>query len=163
MKNLSIIVAVTDNGVIGTDPPRNLWKAEADRAYFQRVTAGHTVIMGRKTLEAMGGPMPDRRNIVITTQADFSVPGTEVAHSVAEALQLADEDHESFVIGGGGIYTQTLPFVDKLYITEIHGVAEGNVTFTFDPTEWGEVSREEHPADADNDFPYSFVVYVRKS
>jgi dihydrofolate reductase len=163
MKNLSIIVAVTDNGVIGTDPPRNLWKAEADHAYFQNVTAGHTVIMGRKTLEAMGGPMPDRRNIVITSQADFAAPGCEVAHSIAEALQLADDDQESFVIGGGGIYAQALPFVDKLYITEIHGVVDGTVKFIFDPNEWTEVSRDEHPSDAENEFPYSFVVYVRKN
>jgi dihydrofolate reductase len=160
MKNLSIIVAVTDNGVIGTDPPQNLWKAEADHAYFQRITAGHTVIMGRKTFDAMGGPMPDRRNIVITSQTDFAAAGCEVVHSIKEALQLIDNNQESFVIGGGGIYAQALPFVDKLYITEIHGVVEGSVTFTFEHSEWTEVSREEHPADADNEFPYSFVVYT---
>jgi dihydrofolate reductase len=159
--NLSIIVAVAENNAIGRDN-RLLWHISEDLKYFRQITSGHTVIMGRKTFESIGKPLPNRRNIVVSrTLAPQS--GITVAPSVTDALQLAATDTEAFVIGGGTIYRDTFPLAQKLYITRVHEPYRGDTFFpAIDAAEWQETSRTDFAGGAQFPHAFSFLVYVRK-
>lgn len=128
---ISIIVAVAENGVIGKRGGGMLWHIPEDMRHFKGLTTGHTVIMGRKTYETLGKPLPNRTNIVITRQEHFHVPGCVTANSLEEALNKAriQEKDEIFIMGGGEIYEQAIGLADKLYLTLVHQNFEGDVYF----------------------------------
>lgn len=156
---ISLIVAVADNGVIGKQEAVLPWRMPADLAHFKRLTMGHPMIMGRKTYESIGRALPGRTSIVVTRDTTFTATSCIVMHSIEAALDAANAQgvREVFVIGGADVFNQVLPRADMLYLTEVHGKPEGNTYFTYDTTRWHEVDREDHPADAKNEYAYSFV------
>ncbi len=160
---LSIIVAVAANGVIGLDNQLP-WHLSADLRRFKRLTMGHHLIVGRRTFEAIGRPLPGRRIVVLTRNREFS-GGTGaqlVVHSLAEGLAAAAADNEVFVAGGEEIYRQALPLVDRLHITRVRAEFEGDAYFPqFDEEAWQVKSCEDHRPDEKNPYAYSFVVYER--
>lgn len=165
---LSMIVATAQNRVIGRDNALP-WYLPNDLKYFKQTTLGKPVIMGRKTYESIGKPLPGRTNIVITRQTDYQPEGVKVVHSVAEARDLAesvcliDGQEEAMIMGGAEIYTLALPDADRLYLTEVHADVDGDAYFPeYDKTEWQEISREDFSAEGPNPYNYSFVVYDKK-
>jgi len=161
--NVSLICAASQNGVIGRDN-RLPWYLPADLAHFKRHTTGHPILMGRKTYESVGKPLPNRTNIIITRQTDFQAGGCLVAHSLEEAVGLCANDEELFIIGGAEIYRQALPVADKIYLTRIWHSFEGDTfLFEIDSSVWQEVSREDLSPDEKNKYPYSFIIYKKRS
>ncbi|GEQ98614.1 dihydrofolate reductase [Iodidimonas gelatinilytica] len=149
MARLSLIVAAAENGVIGMKGEMP-WHLPADLRYFRKITLGHTVLMGRKTYESIGKPLPKRRNIVITRQENWHAEGVEVASSVDEAIRMAGSDEEIMVIGGGEIYRQSLPSADRVYLTRVHLEVAGDTYFPeLSKDQWREVSCMDHPAEGD--------------
>jgi dihydrofolate reductase len=149
-----LLAAVGANLVIGRDGDMP-WHLPQDLAHFKATTMGHTMVMGRKTYEAIGRPLPGRRMIVITRQHGWHAPGVEAAHSLPEALTLAGPT-DVFVIGGGEVYRQAMPFADQMMLTEIQQSPEGDAFFPkFEPDHWQETSREAHDG-------FAFVTYVRR-
>lgn len=162
---VTFVIARADNGIIGKDG-RLPWHIPADLQFFKRVTLGKPVIMGRKTFESIGKPLPRRTNIVVTRDAAWQAPGVVVANDVASAFALAYEEahrtgaDEIAVIGGADIYLQTLAAAQRIYLTEVHGSFEGDTRLDLDFRGWREVSRERH--EAQGDLPaFSFVIYER--
>jgi dihydrofolate reductase len=136
----------------------------ADMKYFRKITTLHPVIMGRKTFESIGRPLPNRRNIVITRDVKYKKEGVEVVNSLSGALDLfPDKNEEIFIIGGGELYEQTLPLADKLYITHIEAEDAGADSFFPEiiPILWNEVSHEEHQKDDENPYNYTFSIYEK--
>ncbi|HMR66677.1 MAG TPA: dihydrofolate reductase [Anaerolineae bacterium] len=159
---LALVVAAAQNGVIGRDNQLP-WHLSADLKRFRALTMGHHILMGRKTFESIGRPLPGRTNIVIPRQPDFRAEGVVVTHSLAEALALAADDDQIFVVGGAEIYRQALPQADRIYLTIIHQDFEGDtLLFDLDKTVWRETSRVAHLPDEKNPYPYSFVELERK-
>lgn len=160
---ISLIVAVAENGIIGTGGTMP-WHITEDFRHFKEVTLGHSVVMGRKTYESIGRPLPRRRNIVITRNPDLAIEGCEMASSLEGALAMcAGEEEEVFVIGGGEIYRQAMPLADRLYITHVGVAVEGDTRFpTIDPAIWYEVRREEFSRGSEFDHPFAFVDYERR-
>lgn len=139
-----LVVAVADNGVIGVDGDLP-WRLPPDLAHFKRTTLGHVVVMGRKTYDSMGRPLPGRTNVVVTRQADWSAEGVLTAGSLDEALTLASAyDGDVMVIGGGEIYAQAMDLADEIVLTEVHLCPEGDARFPALDAGWREVSREAH-------------------
>lgn len=158
---LSLIVAVAKNQVIGTEN-KMPWHLPADFAYFKHVTLGHPVIMGRKTFDSIGRPLPGRRNIVISRNPAFEAAGIEVAASLDAAISRCG-GMDAFIAGGATIYAEALPRVDRIYLTEVDARPEGDSFFpALDRTQWREVSREARSADDKNKFAVAFVVFERK-
>nr|AIA13661.1 Dihydrofolate reductase [uncultured bacterium] len=160
---INILLAASENHVIGKDN-KIPWHLPADLRYFKKLTTDNVVIMGRKTFDSIGKPLPNRVNIVITRQQSFTADGAIVAHSVAEALKAAKEyaDKETFIIGGEEICKQALPFVDRIYLTRIHAYLDGDAYFPApDLHEWMLVSSEQHEPDEKNKFAYDFEIYRR--
>lgn len=161
---LTIICAVAENGGIGFRGGL-LYRLSADLRRFKALTSGHTVLMGRKTFESLPkGALPNRRNMVVSHQENFTAPGIEVFHSMEEALQACTQDEEVYAIGGESIYKAALNLADRLCLTHIHAMPEEADTF-FPPwnrEDWIEVSREEHKADEKNAADFAFVDYVRR-
>ena len=162
---ISIIAAVAQNSTIGknNDLP---WHLPDDFAYFKRKTSHHPIIMGRKSLEALGKPLPNRTNIVVTRNPDFQTDGITVVHTLDDAVSAAKavNDQEIFVIGGSEIYTIALPIATTLYLTEIHKPYDGDAYFPpFDKADWTEASRQTHPADDRHETAFDFVEYERKT
>ena len=157
---ISIIVAIARNYTIGSANSMP-WHLPEDFRHFKQVTMGKAVIMGRKTYESIGRPLPGRRNIVITRNADLRIEGCEMATSLDEAIALCDPTEENFIIGGGEIYRQAMPIADKLYITHIDAEFEGDTRFPNIGPEWREISREEFPCGEKFPHPFAFVDYVR--
>ncbi|MDV3222959.1 dihydrofolate reductase [Intrasporangium sp.] len=154
MTNVTMIAAVGRNGVIG-DGTGMPWHLSEDLKFFKRTTMGHPMIMGRRTFESMG-VLPGRRSIVVTRQPEWQHPGVETAHSLAEALSLAGPADEVFVVGGGEIYREAMPYAARLVITEVDQSPEGAVTFPdIDGAQWEETEREEHDG-------FAWVTYVRR-
>jgi len=165
---LSMIVAVAQNRVIGRNNALP-WYLPNDLKYFKQTTLGKPVIMGRKTYESIGKPLPGRTNIVITRQADYQPEGVKVVSSVedaralAESVCLIDGQEEAMIMGGAEIYALCLPVCDRLYLTEVHAEVEGDAWFPeYDKSEWHEVAREDFAAEGPNPYDYSFVVYERR-
>ncbi len=166
---LSMIVAVAENGVIGRNNALP-WYLPNDLKYFKQTTMGKPVIMGRKTYESIGKPLPGRTNIVITRQADYQPEGVKVVSSVeaarelAESVCLIDGQEEAMIMGGAEIYALALPHTDRLYLTEGHADVEGDAFFPeYDKSLWQEVAREDFAAEGPNPYNYSFVVYEAKA
>ncbi len=159
---LSIIVAMDNNHLIGKDNGLP-WHLPADLAFFKKVTTGHSIVMGRKTYDSIGRPLPNRRNIVITRNVDVSIEGCEVFNSIDDALDSAKEEKEVLVIGGANLCQQVLARVGRLYITHIEGVFEGDTYFpNYDANDWREISRESHLPDEKNPHHYHFIILERK-
>ena len=153
---LSLIVAVAKNGVIGANN-QLLWHISDDLKRFKAITSGSPIIMGRKTFESLGRPLPNRHNIVVTRNEQFPLPeGVTRANSLADAIEKAQGEKEIFVIGGGQIYKQSIELADKIYITEVDQTPEGDTVFPeIDKNIWNEILREEHDG-------FSFVDYERQ-
>lgn len=161
--NLSILAAKAENNVIGKNN-QLIWHMPADLKHFRELTTGSTVIMGRKTFESLGKPLPNRHNIVVTRQSDFVAPGCEVVGSLEEAVQISSQEENVFILGGGEIYRQSMDIAGTLYITEIHAQFEGDTFFpAINPEIWEETFREDHPANEKNPYDFSFVTYQRKN
>ena len=156
----SLIVAISQNRVIGRDNALP-WHLPDDLKYFRRVTKGNPVVMGRKTYESIGRPLPLRQNIVVSRDPTYRAEGCEVVHSLQAALEVAQLDKEVFIIGGAELYRQSLGLVDRVYLTEVHAELEGDTFFPELGPEWKEISREHHPADADHPFAFDWVVLER--
>jgi len=159
---ISIIVAVSENRVIGVDNDMP-WHLPADLKYFKATTLGKPILMGRKTYDSIGRALPGRRNMVITRDPDWRAEGVEAFPSIDAARAAIADDEDVMVIGGAQIYAQALPFADRLYITEIGVTVDGGHAFFPDVElgEWREDSRESHPAEGGNP-SYAFVVYSRR-
>ena len=169
MTRLALIAAVARNGVIG-DAGRLPWHLPADMAHLRQTTAGCSVIMGRKTWDSLPArfrPLPGRRNIVVTRQADWSAPGALMVHSLDEAVRAAeptDKDARVFVLGGAELYVASLPLVDELVLTEIDADFAGDARFPdWDRAEFVERHRQHHQAAPPNAFSFDFVTYARRS
>ena len=163
-----VIAAVADNGVIGDDN-RLIWRLRTDLKRFRSLTIGRPVLMGRKTFLSIGKPLPGRDTIVLTRDPDFTAEGVRVAHSLDEALAIAQETAAASgadsvtVAGGAEIYRQALPFADRLELTLVHAKPAGDALFP----DWERDAflagvKEPHPADAENEHPYTFVSYRRR-
>lgn len=160
---LSIIVAATDEGVIGKTGGMP-WYLPADLAHFKEITMGRPIIMGRITHESIGKALPGRRNIVITANKNYQpAEGAEVVGSLDEALGLTKGEDEAFVIGGQSIYEQALPKAQRIYLTRIHANLDGDKFFKYNPSDWKEISMEIHPDDRVNRYPYDFIVLERQT
>lgn len=159
---VSLIAALDRNGLIGADN-RLPWHLPADLARFKALTMGKPVIMGRRTHESIGRPLPGRRNIVLSRDPAFSAPGCVVVRGVEEALAAAGVQPEVFVIGGASFYAQLIGRAQRLYLTLIDAAFEGDTFFpAYRADEWIEVTREDHAPDARNAYPFSFVVLERR-
>lgn len=165
---VALIWAMSRNGVIGRNNALP-WHLPEDLRYFKRVTFGKPVIMGRKTWESIGRPLPGRANIVITRDEGFQAEGARVVHSLEQALSVAqsiallDGVDEAMVIGGAEIYALALPLAQRLYLTQVHAEVEGDACFpALDLSGWQEVGREDFAAEGPNPYDYSFIVYDRK-
>ena len=158
---LSLIVAVSKNNVIGADNGL-LWQMPADLKHFKAVTMGHTVIMGRKTYDSIGKPLPGRRNIIVTRQEKFKAQGCEVVNSLQDAVDLCTREQEVFIVGGGEVYKQAIHAADKIYLTRIYGEFEGDTVFPqINFSEWRLTKYLKHHGDAKNQYDYSFSEYER--
>jgi len=165
LMTLSLIVAVAENGVIGRDGDLP-WRLSADLQRFKRLTMGHAILMGRKTWESIGRPLPGRKSIVISRQSNFTTEFDEVSvvSSVEQALGEVEESAEgqAVVIGGAQIYALTLPFADRLLLTRVHAEVKGDVFFPdVNWNQWKLVEEENHEADERNNFASSFQEYQR--
>lgn len=165
---VSLIWAMANNRVIGRNN-KLPWHLPNDLKYFKRLTTGKPVIMGRKTYDSIGRPLPNRVNIVITRDTNFAVEGIKVVNSVNTAIELAEAEcfvsgaEEVIVMGGAEIYQHCLPRADRLYITFVHADVHGDAYFPeFDLTKYSEIAREDFFADGPNPYDYSFVVYDKK-
>lgn len=158
----SIIVAAAQNNAIGKGN-KMLWHMSEDLKFFKKTTSGHTVIMGRKTYESLGKPLPNRRNIVITRQAEYNADGVEVVHSLKEALALCSPDEENFIIGGAEIYAQAMDKVHRIYFTLIYDEFDADTYFPpIIQDLWQLTSESFHNADEKNPYDYNFMIYERK-
>jgi dihydrofolate reductase len=157
---LAVIAAVARNGVIGAGNALP-WRLPADLARFRALTLGHSVVMGRRTWESIGRPLPGRQNIVVTRRASLAAAGADVVHSLPEALSIASKPLPVFCIGGSELYALALPLADVLYITEIDRDFEGDARFpAFDRSAFRVIAREE--GEAPEGFRYAFVTYARQ-
>ena len=163
---ITLIAAMANNRVIGRDGGLP-WRLPADLRRFKAVTKGHQVVMGRKTFESLPGPLPNRRNIVVTRQEGYAPEGVVVAHSleaaIAEAATHASgPDEPLFILGGATIYTAALPLADQIDLTLVDAEVEGDTRFPeFEEAAWVEAESFEHPADAENEHAFRVVQFVR--
>ena len=160
---IAVIVARARNGVIGRENTLP-WRLRDDLQLFKQRTLGCPVIMGRKTWESLGRPLPGRLNVVISRQADYTAPGANVVASLAEAIAACENAEKVFIIGGAQIYAQALDLAEVLWITEVDADVEGDTCFPeFDPDWFGEVSREHFAASEHNQFAFDVVEYRRRA
>ncbi len=159
--NISIIVAIAENNVIGSNN-QLIWHIPSDLKRFKSLTMGHNMIMGRKTWDSIGRPLPGRQSIVVTHNKEFSIDGAKVAHSLSEAIELAKSDNEIFIVGGGELYRQALPLANKLYLTKVHKAFDGDVLFpAIDYSQWRVVSSEKGKPTEKDGLEYTYVDLVR--
>jgi dihydrofolate reductase len=159
-KYITIVVAIATNYAIGKDN-QLLWHLPKDLKHFKDITAGGTVIMGRKTFDSVGKPLPKRRNIVITRKP-VSIEGCEVVDSIDAALALCQTEEEVFIVGGAEIYRQTMPLVNRIYLTIVHHNFDADTFFPeIDYKDWKETAREDHEADEKHAYKYSFITLER--
>lgn len=159
--HISAIVAMDENRVIGRNNQLP-WRLPADLQHFKKVTMGKAIVMGRKTYESIGRPLPGRENIVMTRDPTLTIPGCTVVTSIPAVLELASASEELFIIGGEHVFEAFLPMIERLYLTIIHAKVEGDAYFPkLKMEEWQEKERVYHGADAENEYEYSFVVLER--
>ena len=163
---VSFVVARADNGVIGRDNALP-WRLPADLAHFKRLTVGKPVVMGRRTFDSIGKPLPGRQNIVLTRDPDWRAEGVTVVPNLAEAIAAGGMDprarsDELMIIGGAAIYAEALPIARRVHLTEVHAAPDGDTLLpAFDPTVWAETARLDHPAEGEAP-AYSFVTLERR-
>lgn len=158
---ISIIVALSENNVVGV---RNQlpWKLSADLKRVKSLTMGHHIIMGRKTFESIGRPLPGRTNVIITRNKNYKAEGCVIASSLQHALDIAVNDSEVFIFGGGEIFKEAMPLASKIYMTRVHTHLEGDTFFPqIKPFDWRIVELQEFKADERNEFDYSFMTLIR--
>jgi dihydrofolate reductase len=159
---LSIVVALTENNVIGTANALP-WKMSDDLKRVKALTMGHHLIMGRKTFESIGRPLPGRTTVIITRQKNYQAEGCIVVYSINEAIEAARNDNEAFVFGGGEIFKEALPYVDRIYLTRLHTTINGDTFFPdISSEEWKVTDQNDFPADDKNQFPCTVFTYDRK-
>jgi dihydrofolate reductase len=159
---ISIIVAMAHNRTIGVNNTLP-WRCPEDLRHFKALTMGHHMIMGRKTFDSIGKPLPGRTTVIVTRNRDLKIDGCIVAHSLREAIATCAGDEEIFIVGGAELYAQALPLADQLYVTEIQQEVQGDAYFpTFDKKVWREVSREIRSQEAPQPLSYHFVTYRNK-
>lgn len=161
---LSIIVAKAKNNTIGKDN-KLLWHISDDLKRFKELTTNHNIIMGRKTFESLGGILPNRKHIIFSQNPDFKVENenVEIVHSMLQIQQYIEDEEENFVIGGAMIYNLLMPYVTKMYVTEVEKEFEGDAFFPKINSEvWEEIDRKKGPEDSENKFEYEYVTYKRK-
>jgi dihydrofolate reductase len=157
---LSAVVAASDNDVIGRDNAMP-WHLPADLAYFKRVTMGKPMLMGRKTYESIGRPLPGRRNLVLSRRG-FAAPGVESVTTIDEALARVADAPELMVIGGAEVFRLAMPYLDHVHLTRVHAQVEGDILLPhFEAGQWREVRREDHPADERNPIAMTFLELER--
>ena len=157
---ISLLAAMDEQDGIGQDN-RLPWHLSTDLKRFKALTMGHHILMGRKTYESIGRALPGRVNVIITRSPDYQAEGCVIAHSLREALSIAElaGESEAFVIGGGQIFAQTLPLADRIYLTRVHTVSEADVFFpAFDLQEWVIEASAEYPADDRNQFSSTYLI-----
>jgi dihydrofolate reductase len=158
---ISLIVAMAENRVIGRHNQLP-WRIPADLKHFKMLTMGKPIIMGRRTYESIGRPLPGRDNIVISGDRQYRAEGCLVVHSIEQALRSAGGAEEAMIIGGAELYRQTLADADRLYLTLVRAKPEGDAWFPMiEPQQWHEIQRESHKADKSNEYDYEFVVLER--
>lgn len=159
---ISVIVAVAQNGVIGGGNTL-LWYISEDLRRFKSITMGHPVIMGRRTFESVGRPLPGRTNVVVSRRENYTPEGVTVVRSLEEAFALFPQEEEIFVTGGGQIYAQAMPLADKLYLTTVEKDYDGDTRFPdWNRDEWRQVSCERHDCGKNYPYPFEFTDWVRK-
>jgi dihydrofolate reductase len=160
-QRISIISALAKNRVIGINNSLP-WRLPEDLKYFKALTLGHHILMGRRTYESIGKPLPGRTTVIIT-RGNFHAPeGVKIAHSLQESINVCGDDHEIFFVGGAELYAQAMPLADRLYLTEIQAEVEGDAWFPeYDRNDWHEVSRDKRHDEA-REMEYHFVVYDRQ-
>ena len=160
---ITIIAAIGLNNELGKDNDL-IWHLPADLRRFKKVTSGHTIVMGRKTFESIGKPLPNRRSILITRNTSYHKDGCEIVHSLEDAIKLIQDQEHALIIGGAQIYKEAIDkkLVDQLDITKVHQNFDADVFFpTLDSTSWKEVSEETFLPDEKNQYTYSFLSYKR--
>ena len=158
---ISLIVAMADQRVIGYKNQLP-WHLPADLRHFKTMTLNKPIVMGRKTYESIGKPLPQRTNIILTTDPAYEVAGCEVIHAPMEAMEIASKAEELVIIGGSRVYTAYLPFADRIYMTVVEAEVQGDTFFPeLDEAAWKLVSREDHLADARNSYGYGFLMWER--
>jgi dihydrofolate reductase len=159
---VSIVVAIAENNAIGKDN-QLLWHLPADLKHFKQITTGHTIIMGRKTYDSIGKPLPNRRNIVMTRTSGLQIPGVEVTANMEEALALCAAEEEVFIIGGAEIYKSTMDITNRIYLTRVQQSYEADAFFPeIDFNLWNETEIEKHLPDEKNHVAYTFSTLLRK-
>lgn len=157
-----MIVAKAQNNAIGK-ANQLPWHLPKDFQYFKKITSGHHILMGRKTYESIGKPLPNRISLVVSRNPNYHLEGVHVVSSIKKALEIAhkNQEKELFVIGGGKIYAEMLPQANRLYVTEVHTEIQGDTFFPNIPETWAEISREKHSTDAKHRFDFDFVIYEK--
>ncbi|MBI1286708.1 MAG: dihydrofolate reductase [Flavobacteriales bacterium] len=156
---ITIIVAADENNVIGKDNDL-IWHLPDDLKFFKQKTSGHPIVMGRKTYESVGRPLPNRTNIIITRDKGFQAEGCVVVNALDEALSVAKDD-EIFIVGGAEIYKQAFPITDRIYLTRVHGTFDGDRFFPELGNEWKEVESVLHPKDEKHVCAFTFKTYEK--
>ena len=160
---ISLIVAMAQNGVIGRDNSLP-WRLPEDLKRFRSFTLGKPILMGRKTFESIGRPLPERTNLVLTRDRGWFAHGVIVVHSVAEALAQAGTSEELVAIGGAEIYRLLLPLARRIYLTHVQADVPGDITFPeFDSTQWADIDCSSQPADEEHAYPLTFVTLERRN
>lgn len=160
---LSIVVAKAKNNIIGKDN-KLVWHLPADLKHFKELTTGHKIIMGRKTFESLGRVLPNRKHIIFSQNPDFKVKdeNVEVVHSLLQIQELIEGEEEAFVIGGAMIYNFLMPYVKKMYVTQIDQEFDGDAFFpVISENTWKEISKEKGIKDEENNYDYEFITYER--
>ena len=161
-RELTIIAAVSINNVIGNNN-KLIWKLSNDLKRLKNLTTNHSVIMGRKTFESLTNQLPDRDNIVITRDTNYSKPNIQVCSSIEDAINLTKTDTQPFIIGGGEIYRQTINIVDKIELTRVHEEFDGDAYFPEIPLDIFElINKENYNSDLENEFDYSYLTYKKR-
>jgi len=159
---LTIIAAVAKNNALGKNNDL-IWHLPADLKRFKAITLGHHIIMGRKTFESLGKPLPNRTTIIITRNPDYKAPGCIVVNELTKAIKAAAEDENPYILGGAEIYKQAMSLADILDLTLVHESFDADAFFpNIDMSKWTEISRQDFKADEKNKYDYSFVQYKKK-
>lgn len=159
--DISIIVALSENNVVGV---RNQlpWKLSADLKRVKELTMGHHIIMGRKTYESIGRPLPGRTNVIITRNRNYQVEGCVIVSSLEEAIEISKADSEVFIFGGGEIFKEAIALASKIYMTKVHTDIDGDTYFPLlKPFDWRTIQMKEYKADEKNQFDYTFMTLVK--
>lgn len=158
---ITLIVAAAENNTIGKDN-KMLWHLPNDFRYFKQNTIGHSIVMGRKTFESIGRPLPERRNIVLTRDLNYRNPDVDVANSLQEVITYCRDEREIFIIGGADIYKQALPLANRILLTRVHTVLDGDAYFPeLSESEWNLIQQDPHQKDEKHVFDYTFEVWEK--